>query len=257
MVLDIDKDYTSILLTNENLRTLPEVPAVYFVKDLDEEVLYVGRTENLQYRWRYHHLIERQLSCIDYWKMSLCWYVDVENIYKLESDLIKEWRPAWNCQDNTDYYRPTHKLDFVAFCVDCVSCYGGLVKGRASKKTKVTYETTTREPIPLKKKSFGYGDIPQYLVKFEWLLEEAKIGCPISLEDLDPYIAEAKENGGVTKHLYRMQRVIAKKEGKEIVYSEPYVSKSNPAIGLFYKNRYKKGENFVSIKDKVKNFNRC
>jgi hypothetical protein len=230
-------NYAHIELTNAGLRTLPEIPAVYFLKDVDGEVLYVGRTENLQYRWRYHHLIQRQLSCMDYWRLSLCWYVNVEDIYKLESDLINKWHPAWNCAENTGHYNPTYKLDFVAFCVSCVSCYGKLARNSRSKR-KLTYETADREPIQLRKKSYNYGNIPKYLISYEWLLEKLEVHWPISIEELSTFIAASTDNENI-KYLHRLQRKIASKENKVVPDLETYVKKPIPPIAQYYINKYK------------------
>jgi hypothetical protein len=170
--------------------------------------------------------------------MDLCWYSGAEDIYKLEKEKIAEWHPAWNCKENKDYYRPTHKLDFVAFSVKHVSYYGVISKKR---KKNVTYKDITRERVLLRKKTFAYGDIPRSMIKYESFLEELRLECPVTYKDLEIIMERRKKEGEDMSRYKVFKNILWRRENCGRIYRERYAGKG----------RRKYPENFTSIKDKL------
>lgn len=90
----------SVLIEDEEVyRQLPvDVSAVYFLTHPIEELLYVGKTNNLQTRWRpTGHTHEYLQPAIRLGQVTLAWWVldaDISSI--VEEILIGTWGPSWN-----------------------------------------------------------------------------------------------------------------------------------------------------------------
>ncbi|HEY9635676.1 MAG TPA: GIY-YIG nuclease family protein [Coleofasciculaceae cyanobacterium] len=78
---------------------LPNCAAIYFVSDSKGQVIYIGRTVNLVARWREHHRFN-QLKRFDRKnRISISWMAcsnDINTLSKLESELIKLYKPPLN-----------------------------------------------------------------------------------------------------------------------------------------------------------------
>lgn len=90
----------SVLIEDDGVfRELPEdVLAVYFLTHPIEELLYIGKANDLQRRWRptgnTHSCLDPaiRLGCV---KLSW-WELDVDSLSIVEDLLIKLWSPPWN-----------------------------------------------------------------------------------------------------------------------------------------------------------------
>lgn len=82
----------SLPLTNR--KQLPAISAVYFCLDSNGQLLYVGKTVNLQQRWQQHHRYA-QLELIE--GVQLAWMsCEVELLEDTEEDLISLLSPLYN-----------------------------------------------------------------------------------------------------------------------------------------------------------------
>jgi len=83
-------------LSVANRHQLPNCIAVYFVLSPEGNVLYVGQTTSLSYRWRYrqHHVITK-VSDSD----QIAWMeVEADSAKAKESEFIRMFRPPLNGQ---------------------------------------------------------------------------------------------------------------------------------------------------------------
>lgn len=98
---------TDGVVTLDNRSCLPAAPGVYFVCDADGNVLYVGRSVNMQERWRHgrHHRYaqanEIEGVCIAWKSASLGDVTEAE--YRYIEELVPEWngtngRPSGRAQ---------------------------------------------------------------------------------------------------------------------------------------------------------------
>lgn len=85
-------------LNNTTLSSLPEIPAIYIIRD-KRTVKYIGQTRNLLKRWQYHHLVISDLRkvflntyTIEYLKASTL----EKNRKAKESELIRTLKSEWN-----------------------------------------------------------------------------------------------------------------------------------------------------------------
>ena len=84
-------------------RTLPACSAVYFVRDGDGNILYIGRTVNLLKRWK-NHVKKKQILAAHHAPVIAWLEVPREQLKLTEGRFIRELRPALNQQGgNTDY----------------------------------------------------------------------------------------------------------------------------------------------------------
>ena len=100
--LNFDKLYIHQLPSEsfDKLDRLPSCSAVYFVvknEDRQNEPSYIGATDNLNKRWNEsdHHVLSlfNHMAECDY----LAWLeVDKEEVYLLESALIRHFKPSYN-----------------------------------------------------------------------------------------------------------------------------------------------------------------
>ena len=73
---------------------LPDVPVVYFVLDDGvPDVLYVGRTDNLEKRWKAHH---RAPQMHDHYRIYWLLVVAAHDRVVLERVFINGLNPHWN-----------------------------------------------------------------------------------------------------------------------------------------------------------------
>lgn len=102
----------SVLIEDEEVyRRLPEdVSAVYFLTHPYEELLYLGKANDLRTRWRpsghTHDCLDPTLQLRD---VKLAWWaLDVDLLSAVEEVLTKAWRPLWNggAKDWIKRYRP-------------------------------------------------------------------------------------------------------------------------------------------------------
>ncbi len=94
----IPKTVNPILLPSvrlDALGKLPEIAAIYFVLNDKEEVLYIGKTENIKQRWNSHdkkELLERTRNTrITYFPVA-----SVERLNEIETTLIEWFKPEYN-----------------------------------------------------------------------------------------------------------------------------------------------------------------
>lgn len=109
------KEWSSLLLTQR--AQLPNHPGIYVITDLAEQVWYVGKSANLNNRWRGkgHHRYpqlsrsNKKMSFQIYWKL-----VPVEQLNEKEQDYINLFNPHLNKTKVKSYIRkkaqPTAEL---------------------------------------------------------------------------------------------------------------------------------------------------
>lgn len=78
----------------QNRQQLPSEPCVYLAIGRDEQVLYVGKSENLKQRWRNHQQYQ-VLSAMEEVKIAYI-KADTELLSSLESALIQWYKPPLN-----------------------------------------------------------------------------------------------------------------------------------------------------------------
>lgn len=185
-------------LSNKVLKDLPTAGGVYQLM-LGKELLYVGQTSNFQERWKYHHLTNRQLSCIDFTriKIELLGIKKPKERKEIEKQLIITLKPCWNIEFNSNFI-PSKHLQFIAFCIKRPDMYGRL-QGKSYKDPRVGRYL-------LRIKSFAYGDIPAELIKHEWILEKVKIKWPFNREIILKRISDSIESEKDTKLLDTLLR---------------------------------------------------
>ena len=100
----------------EELKKLPDKPGVYIMRDIDNNIIYVGKAISLKNRVRQYfqknnktQRIERMVSLIDHFE-----YIVVDNEVEalvLECNLIKENRPKFNILLKDDKMYPFIKIN--------------------------------------------------------------------------------------------------------------------------------------------------
>ena len=100
----------------EELKKLPGKPGVYLMKDIDDNIIYVGKAVSLKNRVRQYFRktnktarIEKMVSLIDHFE-----YIVTDNEAEaliLECNLIKKNRPKFNVLLNDDKSYPYIKID--------------------------------------------------------------------------------------------------------------------------------------------------
>ncbi|HET6350729.1 MAG TPA: excinuclease ABC subunit UvrC [Coriobacteriia bacterium] len=108
-------DYPTVA---EQLSSVPDAPGVYLWKDVDGEVLYVGKAKSLRKRMRQYTsghddrekipLMMAQVTSFDYVVTD----TEVESLI-LEANLIKQYRPPYNVD-----YRDDKSYPFIALTLD-------------------------------------------------------------------------------------------------------------------------------------------
>lgn len=84
----------SLPLTNH--RKLPNCPAIYFVLDDSETVLYIGRTGNLQQRWIAHHRWSQFANFSGNVRVAWMECTDASLLLESERVLIEHFQPLLN-----------------------------------------------------------------------------------------------------------------------------------------------------------------
>ena len=101
---------------NGKLKTLPNRPGVYFFKDAESEILYIGKAKSLRLRVRGHFAADPASSVKN--REMLRRVTDIDTIVVgseaeallLEANLIKEHRPRFNIQLRDDKRYPYIKV---------------------------------------------------------------------------------------------------------------------------------------------------
>ena len=79
----------------DNLEKLPETAAIYFVLNDKEEVLYIGKTENIKQKWSSYgkqELLETTRNVIiTYFSVA-----SADSLNQIETTLIKWFKPQYN-----------------------------------------------------------------------------------------------------------------------------------------------------------------
>lgn len=100
-------------LTWERRGSLPRYPCIYFCLGESGEVLYVGRTTNLQQRWVQHHH-KKQLSTMNGTRIA---YLSVDNpdlLREIEKALIEWFQPPLNTSyPNPRIYKYEKPFDWI------------------------------------------------------------------------------------------------------------------------------------------------
>lgn len=79
-------------VTFEDRSQLPGDPAVYFIVDLNEIIVYIGQADNLRMRWVSHHRAPQM--CAGY---RIFWQsAPKTDLVAIEERAIAEYRPVWN-----------------------------------------------------------------------------------------------------------------------------------------------------------------
>jgi hypothetical protein len=106
------KSLPSVLIEDEEVfRRLPEeISAIYFLTHPYEELLYIGKANNVQRRWRpvgNTHACLGPAIQLGHVKLSW-WKLDIDSLSIVEDLLIKLWSPLWNggVTDWIRKYRP-------------------------------------------------------------------------------------------------------------------------------------------------------
>ena len=94
-------------LPPERLKTLPELPGVYLMKDIDSTVLYVGKAKDLRSRVRSYFNGSDERYAVPFLVERVC---DIETVVTsderqallLEADLIQKYKPRYNIRLKDD-----------------------------------------------------------------------------------------------------------------------------------------------------------
>ena len=89
----------------DNLEKLPEIAAIYFVLNDKEEVLYIGKTENIKQKWssygKQELLKATRNVIITYFPVA-----SVDSLNQIETTLIKWFKPEYNVIGKNDCQFP-------------------------------------------------------------------------------------------------------------------------------------------------------
>ncbi len=92
---DVDPLTLPSLPLREN-RNLPECPAVYFVLDSENKILYIGKASNLAQRWSSHHRWSQLVQMGDGIRITWLECSELALLPEIESALIKHFSPTLN-----------------------------------------------------------------------------------------------------------------------------------------------------------------
>ncbi|KST68107.1 GIY-YIG nuclease family protein [Mastigocoleus testarum] len=85
----------------DNLEKLPEIAAIYFVLNDKEEVLYIGKTENIKQKWNSNAKQEllkvTRNAIITYFPVA-----SADSLNQIETTLIKWFKPEYNVTEKND-----------------------------------------------------------------------------------------------------------------------------------------------------------
>ena len=81
-------------LAFEHRRDLPPIPALYFVLDIQVNILYIGQTANLRDRWKSHHRAPQMDSTT--YRIHWREIADEGQRADAERQSIAFFRPPWN-----------------------------------------------------------------------------------------------------------------------------------------------------------------
>ena len=113
-------------IVEEKLKILPETPGVYLMKDIDENIIYIGKSVNLKSRVSqyFHHndhppktramvrsVVDFEIIMVD---------TEVEALI-LECNLIKKYRPRYNVSLKDDKMYPYVRLTAERFARLCIT----------------------------------------------------------------------------------------------------------------------------------------
>ncbi|MDJ0693752.1 MAG: GIY-YIG nuclease family protein [Mastigocoleus sp. MO_167.B18] len=79
----------------DNLEKLPEIAAIYFVLNDKEEVLYIGKTENIKQKWN----SDDKQELLEVTKNAIITYfavASVDILNQIETTLIEWFKPKYN-----------------------------------------------------------------------------------------------------------------------------------------------------------------
>ncbi len=79
-----------------NKSELPFTAGIYFVVNVDDEVLYIGKAIDIRLRWKQHHRFEQIRT--EYPESRIAWLTctEITLLNSIESELIKAWKPRLN-----------------------------------------------------------------------------------------------------------------------------------------------------------------
>lgn len=83
-------------LSLDSLKHLPSIPALYFLVDAENCILYIGRSQSLRQRWQAHHVLHKVIDRAT--SLRLLWYqVETpEILIALEKACLDRWKPVLN-----------------------------------------------------------------------------------------------------------------------------------------------------------------
>lgn len=76
----------------DNLEKLPEIAAIYFVLNDFEEVLYIGKTENIKRRWN----SDNKKELLERTKITYFPIASADRLSEIETTFIKWFKPQYN-----------------------------------------------------------------------------------------------------------------------------------------------------------------
>ena len=90
-------DLPSVHLLDKN--RLPNCAAIYFVTDINGQIIYIGRTVNLVARWKDHHIFNQLKRFNRKNLLSISWLNcsnELSTLSKLENEFINLYKPPLN-----------------------------------------------------------------------------------------------------------------------------------------------------------------
>lgn len=83
---------------------LPHAPGIYFVLGADDRLLYVGRSNNIWYRWQNHHKHDAVTLASALSRIAVLIVHDIEQIPSLEARYIRTFDPPLNVATSYEDY---------------------------------------------------------------------------------------------------------------------------------------------------------
>jgi hypothetical protein len=96
----------------EQYHALPHCPALYFVLNADNSIVYIGRTVSLKRRWAHHHRLQ-DYATLPGMKLAWLFVSDTVLLPALEAACIAHFRP----RDNRRPGRPKSDVAFQSYTV--------------------------------------------------------------------------------------------------------------------------------------------
>lgn len=93
---------------------LPEIAAIYFCLDSKGQVLYIGQSINLKYRWSIGSH-DKRADCAELGAVKLAWLEIVDgankrsDLYALEAKMIAQFNPVLNMPSGIQSYEQRRK----------------------------------------------------------------------------------------------------------------------------------------------------